>query len=74
MTRTRPALFHLLMAMTAASALGACTSRQLYNAGQQWQANECRKLPASEQPRCRASSAMSFEDYQREAAAARAAQ
>lgn len=74
MIRTHPAHFHVLMTVMVASALGACTSRQLYSAGQQWQANECRKLPASEQPRCRTSNAMSFEDYQREAAAARATQ
>ncbi|MCB1997069.1 MAG: hypothetical protein H6932_16430 [Burkholderiaceae bacterium] len=74
MPRTTPSLTGLLLTLAAAAALGACTSRQLYAAGQQWQANECRKLPQPEQPRCRASNALSFEDYQREAAAARAAQ
>ncbi|MCW5632216.1 MAG: hypothetical protein KIT17_02680 [Rubrivivax sp.] len=59
-------------ALTAAAAVAAgCASPQLYAAGQQWQRNECRKLPPAEQDRCLKSTAMSFEEYQREAAAAR---
>lgn len=62
-----------LLVLAGGVAMAGCTARELYSAGQHWQANECRKLPASEQARCRSSTAMSFEDYQREAAAARAA-
>jgi hypothetical protein len=48
-----------------------CSSQQLYGAGQAWQQNECRKLPASEQQRCFSSNAMSYDEYQRQAAAAK---
>lgn len=75
-TRSRFRAEHLptlLVMLASVGTLGACSQRQLYSAGQHWQANECRKLPPAEQVRCRESSAMSFEDYQREAAAARAA-
>ncbi|MCU0775968.1 MAG: hypothetical protein MUC74_16200 [Ideonella sp.] len=50
-----------------------CSASQLYTAGQQWQRTECRRLPPSEQERCLQSTAMSFEEYQRQAAAARRA-
>ena len=49
----------------------ACSSQQLYGAGQQWQRTECRKLPPPEQERCLKSTAMSFDEYQRRSAAAR---
>jgi hypothetical protein len=67
----RPAV----LASTALLSLLAagCTASQLYGAGQQWQRTECRRLPPSEQERCLQSTAMSFEEYQRQAAAARAA-
>jgi hypothetical protein len=55
------------------AAMTGCTSQQLYTAGQQWKANECRRLPPSEIERCMKSNAMSYEEYQREAAAAKAA-
>ncbi len=62
------------MAALAVGALGAattaCSSRQWYAAGQQWQASECRKLPTSEQARCLQGSELSYEAYQREASAA----
>jgi hypothetical protein len=48
-----------------------CSSKQLYGSAQQWQRTECRKLPAGEQERCLKSAAMSFEEYQRQAASAR---
>lgn len=57
----------------AAVLLAGCTASQLYTAGQQWQRTECRKLPPAEQERCLQSTAMSFEEYQRQAAAARRA-
>ena len=72
-TRTVPeALVRLTLLAAAALSLPACTTRELYGSAQQWQRNECRKLPAPEQERCLASNAMSFEEYQRQRAAARA--
>jgi hypothetical protein len=64
-------LHNLVLALAATALLGACSSRQLYSAGQQWQAHECRRLPAPEQPRCLQSNALSFDEYQRQSDAAR---
>jgi hypothetical protein len=54
-----------------AALLSACSTQQAYYAGQAWQHDVCRKLPAAQQQRCLASHAMTYEEYQREAAAAR---
>lgn len=61
-----------VLASSIVFALGGCSSQQLYSAGQNWQKTECRRLPTSEQERCLSSAAMSYEEYQRQAAAARA--
>jgi hypothetical protein len=60
----------LLIAGSLIGLQAACTSAQWYEAGKQWQAQECRKLPLSEQERCLARHSMSFEQYQREREAA----
>lgn len=53
--------------------VGGCSSQQLYGAGQAWQKTECQRLPDAEQrARCLKSSATSFDEYQRQAAALRA--
>lgn len=59
---------HRLLAWVAlAAGLAACSSQQLYSAGQAWQRSECHKLnDAQERNRCLASSATSYEQYQRE--------
>ncbi len=49
--------------------LGACSSRQLYHAGQEWQRTECRKLAPADQERCLASNAVTYDEYERERAA-----
>jgi hypothetical protein len=52
--------------------LSACSSQQLYNAGQAWQQNQCNKMEdATERNRCMASAKTSYDDYQREAEAAK---
>lgn len=66
-----PTRFSALPALLAAMAAAGCSSQQLYNAGQTWQQNECRKLPLPEQQGCLKSTAMSFDEYQRQAAAAK---
>jgi hypothetical protein len=63
----RPVLIALLMIV---SPLPGCTSQALYLSAQQWQRNECGKLPSSEQERCLAGNAMSFEEYERQRALA----
>lgn len=61
------------LALAAASLLAACSSQQLYGAGQAWQRNECVKLQdAQERQRCMDSTATSYDAYQRQAAAAKA--
>ena len=57
-----------LLALAALAGLAACSSQQLYSAGQAWQRTECHKLnDAQERNRCLASSATSYEQYQRAA-------
>jgi hypothetical protein len=52
--------------------LGACSSQQAYGAAQAWQRNECFKInDAQERSRCLASTSTSYEDYKRQADAAR---
>jgi len=51
-----------------------CSSQQLYGGGQAWQRNECQRIQDSqERKRCMDSAALSYEEYQKQAAAARAA-
>jgi len=66
--RTTPLL---LVVGALAAGLAACSSQQLYSAGQAWQRTECHKLnDAQDRNRCLASSATSYEQYQRESKAA----
>ena len=51
-----------------------CSSQQLYGGGQAWQKNECQRIQDSqERRRCMESAALSYEEYQKQAAAAKAA-
>ena len=53
-------------------ALAGCSSQQLYGAGQGWQQQECQRLAdAQERQRCMSSASRSYEEYRREAEAAR---
>lgn len=62
-----------LVTFAFVAALGGCTSQQLYGAGQAWQRNECTKIPDPEQrQRCFQSTATSYDEYQRQQAAAKA--
>ncbi len=54
--------------------LSACSSPQLYAVGQEWQKQECRKIPdMAERARCDKSAATSYERYQAEVEAAKKA-
>jgi hypothetical protein len=67
-------LHRLAFPILLLAACGGCSSPQLYGAGQAWQRNECTKIPDAEQrQRCFASTAMSYDEYQRQQAAAKAA-
>ena len=52
--------------------LHGCSTQQLYNTGQAWQRQECIKMPdVQERQRCLDSNATSYEDYRRQAGAAK---
>lgn len=68
----KPAFIPTLLVL-AAAVLWGCSSQQLYGSGQAWQRIECNRMPDAEQrKRCLDSSALSFDEYQRQAGAARA--
>ena len=61
----KPAL--ILICLTVSAALSGCTSRQLYNAGQGWQRNECNKLlDQGERERCLREANTTYDDYKRQ--------
>ncbi|MFZ2987643.1 MAG: hypothetical protein WA086_06595 [Ideonella sp.] len=54
-------------AMAALATLAACSSQQLYEAGQGWQRQECEKiLDAQERGRCIAATRNSYDSYKRQ--------
>ena len=56
-----------------ACVLQACSSQQLYGTGQAWQRQECNKMnDTQERGRCMASASTSYEEYKRQAEAAKA--
>jgi hypothetical protein len=58
-------LRHLLLPVLCA--LAACTTQQLYGAGQAWQRTECTRIPDPDQrQRCFASTATSYDEYKRQ--------
>lgn len=64
--------FVLIVIVVATQALAACSSRQLYGAGQAWKQNECNRImDVQERNRCTASNQTSYEDYQRQTEAAK---
>lgn len=69
-----PRRWPLVALLATAASLAACTSQQLYGAGQSWQRQECHRLPdADQRQRCLASSALSYEEYRRQAEAVKPA-
>ena len=67
------AMSRLLTPFIAALALlgAGCTSQQLYATGQQWRANECRRLAdTAERDRCLRDARLPYDEYRRQADAA----
>jgi hypothetical protein len=61
----------VLLAAALVSALGGCSTEQLYGVGQAWQRNECFKIAdQQERSRCLSSASTSYEQYKRESKAA----
>jgi hypothetical protein len=60
-----------MMAALMAAPLSGCSQRQIYQSVQGWQQQECWRIAdAAERKRCLASTATSWDDYQRQRAAA----
>jgi hypothetical protein len=54
--------------------LHGCSSQQVYGAGQAWQRLECNKIiDTQERDRCMKSASTSYDEYKRQAEAAKAA-
>jgi hypothetical protein len=61
----------VLLTVALLCSLGACSSQQLYGAGQSWQRNECLELPDEQaRSRCLAGATAPYEQYKRDAEAA----
>ena len=61
-----------LISLTGALLLTACTSQEMWRAGQQWQKQECARLKdLDERKRCERSAAISYEQYRAETEAAK---
>jgi hypothetical protein len=68
MTMLRDTLLCILVVVGGAG----CSSQQLYGGGHAWQQQECSKLmDAQERNRCMASAKRSYDEYKREADAAK---
>ncbi|MFZ2648987.1 MAG: hypothetical protein WA210_02675 [Burkholderiaceae bacterium] len=65
-------LFSLALVLCLAGLVQACSTQQAYGAGQAWQRQECNKIiDAQERGRCMASTNTSYDEYKRQAEAAR---
>ena len=60
----------LLLSLTAALCLPACTREQAYGAGQAWKRQECGRIPdKAEYDRCVREADLSYDTYRRETGA-----
>ena len=57
---------HYLAVIIVSIAIGACTTKQLYNELQHNQKLECEKLPPSQYDECMQEASDSYEEYKRE--------
>jgi hypothetical protein len=59
--------FLVSASLTLAALLAGCASEQFYASGQDWQRQECNKLPDSqERGRCLKNAGTSYDSYQRQ--------
>ncbi|HMN78939.1 MAG TPA: hypothetical protein PKA20_03305 [Burkholderiaceae bacterium] len=62
----RPVGMSVVCAAVVAALAAGCTSDRLYAAGQQWQRNECNRLPERDaQQRCLERASVARDDYER---------
>jgi len=60
----------LLPLLAVAQLLAGCSSEQAYSAGQNWQRNQCTRIPdRAEYDRCMADASRSYDSYKRETGA-----
>ena len=58
----------LLIALSAALVLSACSTQQMYGSAQGWQRNQCLQIAdKAEYDRCVASASTDYDSYQRQA-------
>jgi hypothetical protein len=64
---------HLVIACIGLATLAAgCTSEQLYGTGQNWQRNQCNRMPDGDERRqCLARADTSYDDYAKRSGAAK---
>jgi len=56
--------------LAVAHLLAGCSSEQAYSAGQNWQRNQCTRIPdRAEYDRCMADASRSYDTYKRESGA-----
>ena len=61
-----------IIAILASVVAGGCSSQEVYGAGQAWQRQECSKMTDSQdRGRCMASASRSYDEYKRDAEAAK---
>ena len=61
-----------LITLLASTALSGCSSQEVYGAGQAWQRQECSKImDTQDRSRCMASASRSYDEFKREAEAAK---
>ena len=58
-------MLHVLIAVLALVFVCGCTSQELYEAGQDYQREQCRSGPVSEYERCMKQANESYDTYQR---------
>lgn len=68
-------LFMINFAYLSVLFLTSCSAQTLYRTGQAWQRNECNKsLDEKERAHCAASTSATYEEYKRQAEAAKGVQ
>lgn len=71
--RRRHAAIRIGVLLATVALASACTSQQMYGAGQGWQRNQCNRMPdADERQQCLARADATYEDYARRTGAAKA--
>ena len=66
----RPGAMFLFPVLAVAQLLAGCSAEQTYSAGQNWQRNQCTRIPdRAEYDRCMADANRSYDTYRRETGA-----